>query len=346
MPTSADFLRLASDPRGGDTGYSYFPVDAKGNGIAFRNFSHDEYGNNSVWRYDPRANAWTQLLANTRWPGGSNVAGLSFLGNSDNGPMLVVNGELWALMGERGTSPTGNYSGIFPLVAPYGWIIEDAWGSFRRVVGGLPYKHGDGAIGFVPSLKLVYLLGGFGPNPTDALELVDVSGSAPYPRTVYSSQGGNSPYPGAEKYRYISHNHWIRGSTLRIYGPHLDRSTGQTTGYNELAEIDLSATPPVRRVVSLNNLPNAVIGEALICYAVTGTDLEVVTDGKRMNVHDAASDTWVNVPINQPADANRESPSSAGSGRAGFYSPSVGQFILLGGHATLYGIRLNFARKP
>ena len=47
MPASADFLRLASDPRGGDAGFAYFPMDANGNGIAFRNFSHDEYGNNT-----------------------------------------------------------------------------------------------------------------------------------------------------------------------------------------------------------------------------------------------------------------------------------------------------------
>ena len=345
-PTSADFFQLASDPRGGDTGYGYFPVDANGRGIAFRNFSHNEYGNNSVWSYDPQPNAWTQIVPNTPWPGGTDVSGLSFLGNSDNGPMLVVNGELWALIGERGTSPTGNYEGILRLAAPYTWIVEDVWGAFRRVVGGFPHRHDDGAFGFVPSLSLVYLLGGSGPNATDTLELIDVSSTAPYPRTDYYNAWGNPPYPGAEMYRYISHNHWVRGSKVRVYGPHVDRNTGLTTGYNELAEIDLSVAPPVRRVVSLNTLPNAVMGEALICYAVPGTDLEVVTDGKRMNVHNAASDTWVSVPINQSADPNRESPSSAGSGRSGFYSTRVGQYILLGGQSTMYGIRLNFSNGP
>jgi hypothetical protein len=79
----------------------------------------------------------------------------------------------------------------------------------------------------------------------------------------------------------------------------------------------------------------------------------VVTNGINVNIYDVGTHTWANVPINTPYDHARNTPTTAGAGRAShgcfrapgaYVSPGVfaDQLILNGqGNGATYGPSLN-----
>src|SRR5207249_4256287 len=89
VPTSADFIRKAQDPRaaqpyGSSAGYSAMKRLANGQMIVF-GMSHTGNENNAVETYDPVADAWAVRIPHTVavW-NNVDTTGRTFLGNRDN----------------------------------------------------------------------------------------------------------------------------------------------------------------------------------------------------------------------------------------------------------------------
>ena len=103
--------------------------------------------------------------------------------------------------------------------------------------------------------------------------------------------------------------------------------------------------PPRLSILSTNTLPTGqrIEGNKLYAYHDPINDIVVVSNGKLVNVYDYKTGLWHYVPVLTSPDPDRESPSPQGAGRAGFYSPEAGQYIILGGHAQVYGLKLNFS---
>jgi hypothetical protein len=350
MPTSADFILRASDPRGGDNGYNTFKRLPNGKGITFGGFSHNRSGNNSVAVYDPMANSWQVVVPHTPWVDTTDVTGRSFLGNRDNHNTIVVGSrnEFWVMSGQRGMNLIGNWRGVLNTQS-WSWQINDDFTNFAPVGGEVP-NWINSAAGWIDLLNVGYIFGGAtSDNPYDGLIRIEPnpSGPAPYKFVKWADAWNKASFPGAEKLRYISNSHFVRNGKVYVYGGGYEsrinnvRSPGRT-----LYEIDVMA--PSMRAVSVNTLPDGqrVESEAILADRDPAKDILIATDGVRVNVYDFASGAWVNVPVNTAHDAKRLSPSSDGAGRQGFWSPEVGQYIILGGAGRTYGLKLNYGSAP
>jgi len=354
LPTSADFVTRTSDPRGGDNGYNTFKRLPNGHGVSFGGFSHDQAGNNAVLDYDPVANVASIVVANTPWAASPNVSGRTFLGNRDNHSTLVVDGKFWVMSGERGVSFTGNYRGILDTSSWHWTYIDDNF-SWPQVVGGGITDYENAAYGRIESLDAWYMFGGEkAGNPNDGLIRLERNASgAPYKATEYRDIWGNPSFTGSQKLAYVNQSHWDRGTKLHVYGGmHEDWTATDANGSwlrtpgKTLYEIDVQA--PSMTPISINSLPDGarVEGPAVFGYRDPARDLAVISDGKNVNVYSYALGAWFNVPVNTAADPDRQTPSTDGAGRQGFYSPEAGQFIILGGHSHIYGLRLNYGAPP
>ena len=365
LPTSADFVPKASDPRGIDAGYNTFKRANSGRAIPFGGASHNRAGNNAVVSYDPSSDRWTVHKAHMTWqdrpvaPALSgppfDARGLGFLGNSDNGVALVVDDEYWHLHGQRGVSIVGNHRGILDT-RTWQWTHIDDTGSGDwpplTLVNDTEFRNFENAAaGYVPSLDKWYVFGGtINGNPFDGLYRIerDPGGARPLKATFFGSPvSRQQAFPGSERLRYISNQHFVRGAKVYVYGGlHENRTSGARTNSSVLWEIDIEA--PSMRVYATNSLPSGqrLEGEKLLAYYDPTKDMAVVTNGVRVNVFDFAAGAWVDIPVNTPSDSDRESPSSQSAGRAAFYSPEVGQLIILGGHSKVYGLRLNYGATP
>ena len=363
MPTSADFLPRARDPRGIDAGFNTFKRLPNGHGLPFGGNSHSRGGNNSVVTYDPVADRWTVRQSHQRWtdvpvPPATvgppwEARGLTFLGNSDNGAALVVDNEYWHFLGERGQNVTGNYRGILDTTTWRWTFVDDTNRDWPRVeLANAPTLQNflNSAYGHIPALDMWYMFGGDrGGNPTDALYRIERNpgGQRPFKATYYGDAWGNQAFAGSERLRYISNQHFARGTKVFVYGGlHESRSGGARTSSKTLWEIDLVA--PSMRTFAVNTLPDGqrVEGSKLLAYHDASKDIAVITNGSLVNVYDFARGSWNYVPVNTPPDSDRLSPSQDGAGRAAFYSPEVGQLIILGGHSKVYGLRLNYGTAP
>lgn len=364
MPTSATYTPKQNDPRGIDAGYATFRRAPNGHGIAFAGNSHDRKGNNSVWTFDPIGNAWTMRQPHRAWndvpvaPAANGppweARGLSFLGNSDNGAALVVDNEYWHFRGEKGQNVVGNYRGILDTTTWQWTFIDDIGTDWPRteIIGDDRLRDFlNSAYGYIPSLDMWYMFGGdVNGNPWDGLYRIERNPGRPrpYKATFFGSPlWGTQAFSGSERLRYISNQHFARGTKLYVYGGvHEARSGGLRTKSKTLWEIDIVA--PSMRALSANALPDGqrVEGGGLLAYHDPVKDLVVATDGQKVNVYDFASSAWVYVPITNAADPDRLSPTSDGAGRAGFYSPALNEFVILGGHARVYTLKLNYGAAP
>ena len=335
LPTSADFVTRTSDPRGGDNGYNTFKRLPNGHGVSFGGFSHDQAGNNAVLDYDPVANVASIVVANTPWAASPNVSGRTFLGNRDNHSTLVVDGKFWVMSGERGVSFTGNYRGILDTSSWHWTYIDDNF-SWPQVVGGGITDYENAAYGRIESLDAWYMFGGEkAGNPNDGLIRLERNASgAPYKATEYRDIWGNPSFTGSQKLAYVNQSHWDRGTKLHVYGG---------MHYNAVKQIDpaevIVAAQRVApyHVLAPSGLPSSwqptsarVEGPAVFGYRDPARDLAVISDGKNVNVYSYALGAWFNVPVNTAADPDRQTPSTDGAGRQGFYSPEAGQFIMFG----------------
>jgi len=354
LPLSADFVNRASDPRGGDNAYNTFKRLPNGHGITFGGFSHDQSGNNAVLDYNPITDAAAIVVSNTPWVVAANVSGRSFLGNRDNQSTLVIDNKFWVMSGERGGNPVGNWRGILDP-ATWHWIYIDDTYNWPQVSGNAITDYENAAYGRIEALDLWYMFGGTkSGNPNDGLiRLERNANGAPYRATEYRNTSGNPSFSGSQKLAYVSQSHWDRGTKLHVYGGTREDWTVtdgngnwlRTSG-RALYEIDVQA--PSMTLVSVNSLPDGqrAEGPAVFGYRDPAHDLAVVSDGKNVNVYSYALGAWFNVPVNTAADVNRQSPSTDGAGRQGFYSPEVDQFIFLGGTGHIYGLRLNYGTNP
>ena len=344
-PDSAQFVSKSDDPRGGDAGYNTFRRLPDGKGIAFAGFSHDPTADNSVAIYDPVTDTWQIAVPNNHWIDTYDVSERTFLGNRDDNVALVVDGGYWALDGERGIDLSGNWRGVLDTQT-WQWQIDDDPSRFGPT-GGAFGTWENSAAGWIPVLDSGYIFGGsYGGNPADRLATItrNAAGSVPpFSAMVYFNEWGDPSFIGAELLDYISNQHWVRGTKIHVYGGiGQDRDTGSNFDSSTLWQIDV--TTPQMNAFSINDLPDdqRVQGGALLGYYDSTRDMAVVTNGVLVNVYDYTTSTWINVPVLTPSDPDRESPSSAGAGRAAFYSPEIDQMIILGGHSRVYGLRLNY----
>ena len=345
LPTSAEFVSLASDPRGGDNAYNTFKRLPDGRGITFGGFSHDRRTDNSVMTYQPSTNRWSTLVANTPWvdgppiaPKGMDVKGRAYLGNRDNHNTLVVplRNEFWVTSGQRGGDLVGNWYGVLDY-RNGSWTISDDAATISPVVPAPPH-HINSAVGWIDFLGVGYLFGGArGDNPTDALVRIEVNpqGPLPFRQREWFNQWGSPSFPGAEKLRYVSNSHFVRDGKVQIYGGGHEMRDGKREAGHTLYELDVTA--PRMRVVSVNTLADSqrVQGEAIFAYHIPARDLLVATDGRRVNVYDYATNAWADVRVTTPDDPERTDYG------AGFYAPEVDMGIVLYRHAHLYGLRLH-----
>jgi hypothetical protein len=350
VPVSAEFVAKAPDPRGGDAGFNTFQRLPDGRGITFGGFSHDRNGNNAVVAYDPVADAWQFLQPNIPWVDDYDVTGRTFLGNRDDHVTMIVDNRYWAIDGQRGVPLLGNYRGVFD-VATGSWAIDDdaaLFGPTGTFFGVWMLSAAD----WHAALDRGYIFGGLvNGNPTDGVLIIERNppGVTPAFRyTEYRRRFDDYPaFEGAERLYYLNNQHWQRGAHVHIYGGQQQiRYAVPDTRVDSANLWQLELThPPRLSVLSTNNLPDGqrIQGNKLYAYFDPAHDIVVVSNGKQVNVYEYATGLWHYVPVLTPADADRESPSPQGAGRAGFYSPEAGQYIVLGGHGNTYGLKLNFS---
>jgi Fibronectin type III domain len=344
LPVSAQFVQKAGDPRGGDAGYNTFKRLPDGRGVAHAGFSHDRRANNAVVVYDPVSDHWQVAVPHTPWVDTTDVTGRPFLGNRDNQVTLVVDGKYWALDGQRGIDLVGNWRGVLDPQT-WQWQIEDNAALFAPTGSGLGPWY-NSAAGWIPGLDIGYVFGGYySGGPTDGLIRITRNppgATPPFTLTTFRNPWGNPSFPGSQRLLYVSNQHWVRGNKLHVYdGRREDPNTGARAASATLYEIDVAA--PTMQAISVNTVPltQRVEGGAVLGYYDAVRDIAVVTDGVFVNVYDYATSTWANVPVLTPEDPLRESPSSQGAGRAGFYAPEIDEFIILGGQGRVYGLQLD-----
>ena len=350
IPVSAEFVARAGDPRGGDAGFNTFQRLPDGRGITFGGFSHDRIGNNAVVAYHPVADRWEYLQPHIPWIDTYDVSGRTFLGNRDDHLTMIVDGQYWATDGQRGVPLIGNYRGVFD-VATRTWTIDDD----PKLFSPTGTSFGDwmlSAADWHAVLDVGYIFGGVvNGNPTDGLLIVErnPAGSASKFRfTEYRRGEDDDPaFSGAERLYYLNNQHWQRGRFVHVYGGRQQiRHAYPDTRVDSRNLWQLELThPPKLTSLSTNTLPDGqrVDGNRLYAYHDPSRDIAVVSNGKLVNVYDYATGLWHYVPVLTPPDADRESPSPQGAGRAGFYSPEAGQYVILGGHGRVYGLKLNFS---
>jgi hypothetical protein len=359
MPTSADYLPKAQDPRanqpyGSSAGFSSMKRMANGQMIVF-GMSHTPTENNAVETYDPVTNSWTVRIPHTAaaWPA-AGVTGRTFLGNRDNQVSLMIRplNQYWAMEGERGYDIVGNYRGVVDT-ANWNWKYIDDNRVFQPS-GDDPIKVWDGVGEWIDALNVGVIYGGISGQPGDTLQVFTLTGSSPaFKRTAWSNPWGTETFPGSMLLRYISQSNWIRGDKIHIYGGvQQDRNTNVNTPNATIYELDVTAVPnggqPVMRPVSTNTLPpnQQVNGDAILGDLWPSKDMAVLTDGRKINVYDYASGSWVYVAINNPPGDSANSPNSEGSGAQGRWAPEIDQLIVLGQNGATFGVRLNFGGPP
>src|SRR5438105_2925766 len=185
MPTSADFIRKAQDPRaaqpyGSSAGYSAMKRMANGQMIVF-GMSHTGNENNAVETYDPVTNAWTVRIPHTvaTW-GPTGIAGRTFLGNRDNqvNMMLRPFNEYWVLDGEgAGKGEDGGHRGIVDTVN-WRWKFIDDNFVWEPTGDNLP-DIWNGVGEWIDSLNLGVVYGGTRGNPGDDLHIFVPTGATP-----------------------------------------------------------------------------------------------------------------------------------------------------------------------
>jgi len=354
MPTSADFLPKATDPRaaqpyGSASGYSAMKRMSNGHMIVF-GMSHTANENNAVETYDPVANKWTVRIPHTAatWAR-VGMRNRNFLGNRDNqvNMMLRPFNEYWVMEGEgSGMNMDGNYRGIVDTLTWKWRFIDDnrVW----EPSGDDPPKIWDGVGEWIDELNCGVIYGGTRGNPGDWLQIfIPKAGTPRFARKVYSNEWGNQSFPGSEMLRYVSQSNWVRGKYLYIYGGiHRNRALVDSKSQT-IYKLDVSnPNAPVMTTESVNTLPadQAVKGDAVLSDYDPAHDMAVMTDGVHVNVYSYATKSWANVPVNTPVDPARLSPDSSGTGAQGRWSPEVGQMIILSAYnGRTFGLRLNYS---
>jgi hypothetical protein len=354
MPTSADFLPKATDPRaaqpyGSAAGYSAMKRMSNGHMIVF-GMSHTANENNAVETYDPVANKWTVRIPHTAatWAR-VGMKNRNFLGNRDNqvNMMLRPFNEYWVMEGEGGgINADGNYRGIVDTLTWKWKFIDDnrVW----EPSGDDPPKIWDGVGEWIDELNCGVIYGGTRGNPGDWLQIfIPKAGTPRFVRKVYSNQWGNQSFPGSEMLRYVSQSNWVRGKYLYIYGGiHRNRASADSKSQT-IYKLDVTnPDAPVMTTESVNTLPpdQAVKGDAVLGDYDPVHELAVITDGVHVNVYSYATKSWANVLVNTLADPARLSPDSSGTGAQGRWSPEVGQMIILSAYnGRTFGLRLNYS---
>ncbi len=355
MATSADFVNRTSDPRGGNSAYNSFRRLPDGRGIVFGGFGAVTAGNNAVAIYSPVANTWETALPNTPWvygpvlPDGSQDArGRTYLGNRDNHGAIIspTRNEAWFFRGQRTGLITGNETGQFNYVTKTWSHIDDSQVSFSPVEGWSYFSNPyDGATAWIQEIDTGVIYTSQSGWSDGALTIIrpNPGHAQPYKATVYWSINGPT-FPGQVYLRYTSGSGFARRGEFYVYGGADVINSSQS---RLLYKINVDAAP-VMSVIATNTLPDGqrVDGEAVLADWDPVKDQMIVTNGKVVNVYDFASQAWVYVPVNTPPDPNRESPTNQGAGLQGFYSPEVGQYIILGLNSRVYGLRLNYGAPP
>jgi hypothetical protein len=171
LPVSAEFVDRAPDPRGGNAGFTTFTRLDTGKGLAFAGFGRTPIGSNAVALYDPVQDAWQITLPSTAWNDSYDVRGRTFLGNRSGNAALLVGTDYWALDGDRGFSPLGNYRGVLDT-RTWQWRIDDVATQFGPTGAALPART-NAAAGWLPSLDVGYLFGGtVGAAASDSLSRI------------------------------------------------------------------------------------------------------------------------------------------------------------------------------
>jgi hypothetical protein len=284
-------------------------------------------------------------------PGGDrtlDLRGLPFFCNRDNLTVvpLRARNQAWFMIGQIGVSYYGNKTAVLDT-AGWKWTIGDD-DSLMLQFGspqGFQYHINAGAA-WISERDMGFQFGGASKdNPADDLYVFKPTGAtSPFTVTAFAARWGSPSFQGAEKLRYVSGSTFARKGKGYVYGGGHEERSGVRTPGNTLYEIDV--TVPSMRVVSVNALPIAVRGEAVLADWDPMRDRMITTDGKRVQVYDFASDIWADVPVNTPADPDRESPSSSGGGRQGQWSTLVDQYIIVGGHGRTYGLVLKYGVAP
>jgi hypothetical protein len=363
MPTSADFIRKAPDPRSSmgyqnTSAYSAMKRLPNGHMIVFGQTHDPLSGANAVTTYDPVADAWTVRIPHTKWNNGSvlpdgthDVRGRDYLGNRDNQVNIVLPGGIYYVNdGQRGIDFTGNYSGwIDTTASKWKWNVVDDRSS-NPLLGANPATVWNGVGQWIDALNTGVFYGSLRNEPGDYLAVITPTPNGPnkFSMKVWSNMWGSPSFPGSVLLRYMSQSNWVRGDKLHIYGGvRRERGTLADTPNQTIYELDLTVpNSPVMRAVSTNTLgADAVKGDGILGDYYAAKDMAVITDGRRVNVYAYASATWVNVPIKTPPDANRNSPTDEGTGLQARFAPEIGQLIILGKNGATFGLRLNFANS-
>lgn len=318
--------------------------------------THDPTQANAVATYDPVADAWTVRIPHTKWSDGPvlpdgthDVRGRDYLGNRDNQVNIVLpeHGIYYVNDGQRGIDFTGNYRGWIDISASkWKWtVIDDR--SANPLFGAVPATIWNGVGQWIDALHVGVFYGSLRGEPGDYLAVITPTPNGPnkFSMKVWSNMWGSPSFPGSVLLRYMSQSNWVRRDKLHIYGGvRRDRGTLADTQNQTIYELDVTMpNSPVMRAVSANTLgADAVRGDGVLGDYYAAKDMAIVTDGRRVNVYDYASATWVNVPVNTPPDANRNSPTAEGSGLQARFAPEVAQLIILGKNGVTFGLRLNF----
>jgi hypothetical protein len=367
MPTSADFLLKAYDPRNRDYAYATFKRLPDGRGIVFGGFGAVTAGNNAVTAYNPVTNTWETLFATQTFTigpqlgdGTYDVRGKSFLGNRDNQFGLVVpsRNEYWVGPGQRSQPLTGNYMGAFNYITKVWTVIQEDQNTFAPVTGWNYYSApADGCSVRIPETDTLVTMWSYssGSLATSTLTIMRPRGTSPQTYTAEVHHDlNNFSWTGQRLLRNTQGQCFARNGEVYVYG-----------GYDELgafSSADISRVNvtvpgrPVQSTVTTNTVPLSVrvYGQSVLADWDPARDRMVVTNGINVNIYDFGTQTWANVPVNTPHDDARNSPTTAGAGGAShgcfwapgaYVSPGVfaDQLILNGsGNGTTYGLRLNY----
>jgi hypothetical protein len=367
MPTSADFLLKAYDPRKHDYAYATFKRLPDGRGIVFGGFGAVTTGNNAVTAYNPVTNTWETLFATQTFTIGSqlsdgtyDVRGKSFLGNRDTQFGLVVpsRNEYWVGPGQRSQPLTGNFMGAFNYITKVWTVIQDDQNTFAPVTGWSYYSGpADGCSVRIPETDTLVTMWSYssGSLATSTLTIMRPNGTSPQTYTAEVHHDlNNFSWAGQRLLRNTQSQCFARNGEVYVYG-----------GYDELggfSSADISRVnvtvpgKPVQTTVTTNTVPQSVrvYGQSVLADWDPARDRMVVTNGINVNIYDFGTHAWANVPVNTPPDDARNSPTTSAAGGAShgcfwapgaYVSPGVfaDQLILNGqGNGTTYGLRLNY----
>jgi hypothetical protein len=313
MPTSADFLLKAYDPRNRDYAYATFKRLPDGRGIVFGGFGAVTAGNNAVTAYNPVTNTWETLFATRTFTigpqlgdGTYDVRGKSFLGNRDNQFGLVVpsRNEYWVGPGQRSQPLTGNYMGAFNYVTKVWTVIQEDQNTFAPVTGWNYYSApADGCSVRIPETDTLVTMWSYssGSLATSTLTIMRPNGTSPQTYTAEVHHDlNNFSWTGQRLLRNTQGQCFARNGEVYVYG-----------GYDELgafSSADISRVNvtvpgrPMQSTVTTNTVPLSVrvYGQSVLADWDQARDRMVVTNGINVNIYDFGTQTWANVPVIHP----------------------------------------------